>query len=562
MPLSWQKTLLNSRMANETQMRKTLLLSGWHNPEYLAAAATACLALGGEVDVLGVSMAELAGALERFGARYKDVYVLGIGLTENLDRLANALKDLARRGVKTRWISRLDMPEETAKALDAAGAFFAEIVVKRSGGLVQSVAAHFENVADRDLRRLRRIGSTKEVDPSAYSKGDFSPDETWQILYLAAGYAHRDHRDEDACGKVVKALAENKSFADGLTGDFKRLVDDFLAGYSNELIVKTPVSQATKERLLQAARCSNASILLLGETGTGKQVAAEYIHHNSERASRHFEHYNCAYGGNDDMIMDRLFGHEKGAFTGATSKRNGLFDDANGGTLFLDEIGETSERVQAMLLTVLETGKFVRVGGDDGRRVTVDVRLICATNRDLQQMVLDGKFRLDLYQRICEFPVRLVPLRGRKGDIPPLVKHYWRNMTGCLPTKRQIAALMNYDYPGNVRELQAILKQAKALCDSMRDEAGADYSKLDFAKILDEHERFNKTLIDGLRARRDGLQPAELYPDDQEELLCRHAVNVFRKYHRTLAHAAVAAGVSVNTFRGYLSKAKKMGLEV
>jgi len=549
-------------MANETQMKKTLLLSGWHHPEYLAATATACLALGGEVDVLGVSMADLAGALERFGAGYKDVYVLGVGLTENLGRLANTLKELAKRGVKTHWISRLDMPEETAKALDDAGACFSELVVKHSGGLVQTVSAHFGNVADKDVRRLRRIGSTKEVDPSAYSKGEFSPDETWQILYLAAGYAHRDHRDEEACGKVVKALAGNMSFLDGLVGDFKRLVEDFLAGYSNELIVKTPESQATKERLLQAARCSNASVLLLGETGTGKQVAAEYIHHNSDRSARHFEHYNCAYGGNDDMIMDRLFGHEKGAFTGATSKRNGLFDDANGGTLFLDEIGETSERVQAMLLTVLETGKFVRVGGDDERRVTVDVRLICATNRDLQQMVLDGKFRLDLYQRICEFPVRLVPLRDRKGDIPPLVKHYWRNMTGFLPTKRQISALMNYDYPGNVRELQAILKQAKALCDSIRDEGGVDYSTLDFAMILSEHERFNKTLIDGLRARRDGIPPSELYPDNQEELLCRHAVNVYRKYHRNLTHAAAAAGVTINTFRGYLAKAKKSGVKL
>jgi DNA-binding NtrC family response regulator len=553
-------------MANDTQTKRALLLSGWHYPEYMAATAAAYCALGGDADILGVSMAELAGALERFGTEYKDVYVLGVGLTENLERLANALKDLAKKGVKTRWISRQPIPEETAKAFEASGASFAELVVAKASsaskgqvaGLVQTVVDHFGNVAEKDARRLRRIGSTKEVKPSEYSKGDLSTDETWQILYLAAGYAHRDHRDESACGKVVKALAENRSIADGLTGEFKHLVDEFMAGYSYELIGKSPAAQEAKRRLLQAANCSKASVLILGETGTGKQVAAEYIHRNSDRRNGHFEHYNCAYGGNDDMLMDRLFGHEKGAFTGANSKRNGLFDDANGGTLFLDEIGETSERVQAMLLTVLETGKFIRVGGDDSRRVTVDVRLVCATNRDLQQMVLDGEFRLDLYQRICEFPVRLEPLRNRKEDIPLFVKHYWRNMTGCSPTKRQISALGNYDYPGNVRELQSILKQAKALCDSLRDDGG-DYSKLDFAMILEEHERFNKKLIDGLRARRDGIAPADLYPDKQEELLCRHAVNVLRKYRFNLTHAAEAAGITVNTLRKYLKLAEAKG---
>ena len=541
-------------------MKGHLILTGWHYPEYLAAAAAAYLAAEGDADVFGVSMAELAGTMEKAASEYSTVSVLGVGLTENLERLVNVLKDLAKKGVKTRWISRQPVPEDTAKALADAGAAFAELVVKPAGGLVQAVAGHFGNIAEKDARRLRRIGATNEVKPSEYSKGDLSADETWQILYLAAGYAHRDHRDESACGKVVKALAENRSIADGLTGEFKHLVDEFMAGYSYELIGKSPAAQEAKRRLLQAANCSKASILILGETGTGKQVAAEYIHRNSDRRDRHFEHYNCAYGGNEDMLMDRLFGHEKGAFTGANSKRNGLFDDANGGTLFLDEIGETSERVQAMLLTVLETGKFIRVGGDESRRVTVNVRLVCATNRDLQQMVLDGKFRLDLYQRICEFPVRLEPLRNRKEDIPLFVKHYWRNMTGCSPTKRQISALGNYDYPGNVRELQSILKQAKALCDSLSGDGGGDYSKLDFAMILEEHERFNKKLIDGLRARRDGIAPADLYPDNQDDLLCLHAVNVFRKYRYNFTHAAEAAGITVNTLRKRLKLAERKGI--
>ena len=154
--------------------------------------------------------------------------------------------------------------------------------------------------------------------------------------------------------------------------------------------------------------------------------------------------------------------------------------------------------------------------------------------------------------------MRLEPLRNRKEDIPLFVKHYWRNMTGCSPTKRQISALGNYDYPGNVRELQSILKQAKALCDSLGDDG--DYAKLDFAMILEEHERFNKKLIEGLRARRDGIAPAALYPDNQDDLLCLHAVNVFRKYRYNFTHAAEAAGITVNTLRKRLKLAEKKGI--
>lgn len=269
-------------------------------------------------------------------------------------------------------------------------------------------------------------------------------------------------------------------------------------------------------------------------------MAAEYIHANSDRKGV-FRHYNCAYGGSDDMLMDRLFGHEKGAFTDAREQRKGLFDDANGGTLFLDEIGETSERVQAMLLTVLETGTFVRVGGSEANRVKVNVRLVCATNRNLQQMVLDGKFRLDLYQRISEFPVQLTPLRDRKDDIEPLVRNFWHNMTGKMPTKKQIAALTSYDYPGNVRELIAILKQAKAL--------GED----DFAKILAAHAEFNRTLLDGLRMQRVDMPAGVGYPDNLDAAIRQHAKSVFDKYNQNLTAAKDALGISVNTLKKYLA---------
>lgn len=320
----------------------------------------------------------------------------------------------------------------------------------------------------------------------------------------------------------------------------RELMDACQAGYYSEFIGKSPATVETRKRLMMAAKYAGANVLILGETGTGKQVAAEYIHNNSERKGV-FRHYNCAYGGSDDMLMDRLFGHEKGAFTDAKEQRKGLFDDADGGTLFLDEIGETSERVQAMLLTVLETGTFVRVGGSETNRVKVDVRLVCATNRNLQQMVLDGKFRLDLYQRISEFPVQLTPLRDRKEDIEPLVRNFWHNMTGKMPTKKQIAALSAYDYPGNVRELIAILKQAKA------------FEEDDFIKILAAHAEFNQVLLNGLRTNRDGALPSIGYPDNLDATIRQHAKSVFDKFNQNLTAATKALGISVNTLKKYLA---------
>ena len=530
-------------------MKKNLILTGWYYPEYLAAAAAVYGHYKGESDVLGVSMAELAGVLDSKGGAYSTIDILGVGLTENVERLARVLKDLAKKGIAVRWFSREKMPEETERVLSAAGAKFAAVKVKRTNDLVGVVADCFDGITEAEAKRLRLVATPMGFDLKDYAKGDVPVAAVWQLLQKAAGFAHRDHGDESACADVVKALAEKVSVVPKLPMRLRELMDACQAGYYSEFIGKSPATVETRKRLMMAAKYAGANVLILGETGTGKQVAAEYIHNNSERKGV-FRHYNCAYGGSDDMLMDRLFGHEKGAFTDAKDQRKGLFDDADGGTLFLDEIGETSERVQAMLLTVLETGTFVRVGGSEASRVKVDVRLVCATNRNLQQMVLEGKFRLDLYQRISEFPVQLVPLRARKEDIEPLVRNFWHNMTGKMPTKKQIAALSAYDYPGNVRELIAILKQAKAL--------GED----DFSQILAAHAEFNKVLLDGLRTQRGTFAepstmhqtPGTSYPDNLDAAIRQHAKSVFDKFNQNLTATKDALGVSVNTLKKYLAE--------
>lgn len=208
----------------------------------------------------------------------------------------------------------------------------------------------------------------------------------------------------------------------------------------------------------------SSSALILGETGTGKEVIAGAIHNLSPRREKPFIKVNC--GAIPNTLMDsELFGHEKGAFTGAISQKRGRFERAHGGTIFLDEIGELSAEAQVRLLRVLQEKKIERVGGTD--TIDVNIRIIAATHRDLPEMVKAGKFREDLYFRLKVFPIEIPPLRDRNGDIPALVQHIIqlkaREMKlGSIPAIKNgaIEKLMTYAWPGNVRELENIVERA------------------------------------------------------------------------------------------------------
>ncbi len=221
-------------------------------------------------------------------------------------------------------------------------------------------------------------------------------------------------------------------------------------------------------RLVDRVKDSNATILLTGETGTGKEVFARYIHYTGNRKDAPFVSVNCA-ALPASLLESELFGHEKGAFTGAVQRRLGKFELANGGTLLLDEISEMDIGLQAKLLRALQEGEFDRVGGS--QTVSVDVRVIATTNRDLEEEAKEGRFRQDLFFRLSIIPVRIPALRDRKEDIPMLVdvflKKYSKNPAVRLKKLDDgaLSALMEYDWPGNVRELENYIQRMCLLCD-------------------------------------------------------------------------------------------------
>ena len=235
-----------------------------------------------------------------------------------------------------------------------------------------------------------------------------------------------------------------------------------------EIVGTSPALQAVLSRAIKVA-ATDSTVLITGETGTGKELVARAIHRRSNRSARAFVNVNCAAIPRD-LIASELFGHEKGAFTGATQQRLGRFELANGGTLFLDEVGELPVETQIALLRVLQEHEFERVGGT--RSIRANVRVIAATNRDLQAAISAGSFRNDLFYRLHVFPIEIPALRERKEDISLLVQcfidRYARKAGKNIRrvSKKTLESLQSYPWPGNIRELQNVIERSVILCES------------------------------------------------------------------------------------------------
>ena len=498
---------------------KNLILTGWGYAEYVAAAAVALKALDGQADVLGMSRRRLpefltALAQERGEPRWKCLYLLGIALTGDPDALAAALAALKKRNVKVVWISAVPMPDA---------------VVELLSGLME--------VREADTSLLEVVGQTFHQDVEAFrpflkvSPRAPADVKAYFTLIDAAGHAYRNYQDESLFATTVRYLSRGVRPA-----AWEPVVKHAIAHYerygNRELLGKSAVMVALQDRINRVAVHEHARVLILGESGTGKETVALLIHTKSPRRDMPFVAFNCASVAKE-LLEDRFFGHERGAFTNAIERTDGLFQMADGGTLFLDEIGEMPIEVQALLLRVLEGGRFMRVGGHE--ELKCDVRLVTATNRDLPRLVREGKFRDDLYQRLNVVQLRTPSLREHMDDIPIIANAWWRKFHGNhVLEEAQLEALRDYDYPGNVRELINILDRATALEEE------------NFASLMREHKEMNAALTGGRQ------EPPESFPDELEAAVRLHVRRVYDKCGQNLTRTVAALKVSRNTVRKYL----------
>jgi two-component system response regulator HydG len=269
--------------------------------------------------------------------------------------------------------------------------------------------------------------------------------------------------DLDEMGLLVDKIAEKRH----LVMENRQLREDLQDRAKREMVLGDSTKMREAMDLVAKVAPSDITVLIRGESGTGKELVAEAIHARSPRASGPLVIVNCAALA-ENLLESELFGHERGAFTGAVRRKLGRFELAHGGSIFLDEIGDVTPALQAKLLRVLQEKRFVRVGGTE--TISVDVRLIAATNRNLEQAISQGLFREDLYYRLSVFPIHVPPLRERPEDIPALAEYFLgrrgRRLEHLDP--RALDQLVGYRWPGNVRELENVLERAVILAGSDR----------------------------------------------------------------------------------------------
>ena len=360
-----------------------------------------------------------------------------------------------------------NMRTTTAILLRAAG--YAVTEAEDGAAAIQRVGAEPFDVVLTDVRMgtvdgMEVLRATLEVAPTtqvivmtAYGTIESAVEAIRRGAY---DYIAKPFKEDELLLRVAKALEKRR-----LLGEVSLLRRDFRARYGLEHIVGR--SAALRELLDRVVRVapSDATILITGESGTGKELIARALHTASRRSDKPFVPVNCA-AITETLLESELFGHARGAFTGATRARRGLFEEASGGTLFIDEIGETAPGSQAKLLRAIQEGEIRRVG--ESLPVKVDVRVIAATNQNLKAAVAEKRFREDLFYRLNVVPLRIPPLRERREDIPLLTQRFLEGFAARTGERKTLSPeatkkLLEYPWPGNVRELENMIEQAAAL---------------------------------------------------------------------------------------------------
>jgi two-component system response regulator PilR (NtrC family) len=339
----------------------------------------------------------------------------------------------------------------------------------------------------------------------------------------------------------IRLVVKNSLEKQRLQKDVSILKEQLKTPSLKNIIGSSPAMQSLFSVVSKTAE-SNASVLITGESGTGKELVAKAVHSLSPRKDHHFVAVNCA-AIPEGLLESELFGYMKGAFTGAASNKQGLFELANDGTLFLDEIGEMPLNLQAKLLRVIEGGTFRRVGGISD--IKVDVRTISSTNKDLLDLIEKGLFREDLYFRLNVLSVKIPPLRERRDDIPLLVEHFLKKFAGDKKNLSPVAIklLKNFHWKGNVRELENIIERIVLLCDS--EVIGAEH----LPEEIGSGSKTEKVMVPP-----GGIDFEKLMEDTEKAYL-------LKALEKTNGVKTEAAKLLNLTFRSFRHKLKKYGIE-
>jgi PAS domain S-box-containing protein len=355
-------------------------------------------------------------------------------------------------------------------------------------------AVHTKSNYEAEYRIVRPDGATRHIRAlghPVFNESGALDDYVGMIMDVT-----EQHQAKVA---LEQAFEEIKTLKDRLYHENVALREEIdRTSMFEEIVGASPALKTVLARVAKVAPM-DSTVLITGETGTGKELIARAIHKRSKRAERPFIAFNCACVPSS-LIASELFGHEKGAFTGAQQRRLGRFELAEGGTIFLDEVGDLPGETQIALLRVIQEKEFERVGGT--RPVSANVRIIAATNRVLEDAIVAGTFRLDLFYRLNVFPIDVPPLRERKQDIPLLAEHFIKRHARAVGKKiesidkKTLELFRSYDWPGNIRELQSVIERSVILCDNEIFSVDPNW----LSKSSSEARRPATTLAERLRA--------------------------------------------------------------
>ena len=493
---------------------RTLLITGWTVD--FACSAVLIRKKNPDADIIGMSKGGLPKYLRDLagnkGLKYDKIHILGIPLNVDEKMLIAACKKLHAKNIELLWLCSYPLPRKIPIGIDK---YITIPSVKKESRLCRLTADHF-----KISRKILFYQSIEQIANCANGISGTESSEERMKLIEAAMSRYRRFQDADAIINVIKFLSEHRA----LEENEKQMLDEYNKHGVRELKGSSPAIREIQKMVRTVGEEGRCGVLITGETGTGKESVAYLTHGHSPRKSEPFIAFNCA-DLTPHLLESRLFGHEKGAFTGAEKCRQGAFELADGGTLFLDEVGELPLDAQAGLLRVLQEGRFFKLGGE--KEAEVNVRIIAATNRNLREMINQGTFREDLFYRLNVINIHIPPLRERIEDIKPIADSYLLSRKKWKLNKKQTESLEAYEWSGNVRELQNFLERSIVL------------REYDYDKLLDTYKKSFATY-----AKSDS--------DLLEESVRNKVNSVFEKDDCNKTHAAKALGISINTLKKHL----------